>query len=110
MWNFKNRNGVKMTVGPGQFYLKQFLLLTAFLFAIVQLHSQTVISGKVKDNKGKPVPGASVSLKDSYDGSVVDSTGNYRFTTSEKGEQILIISNIGYKPFEQTITIGSSPI
>jgi len=110
MWTLKNRNGMRLTVGLEQFYLRQLLLLTAFLLVIAQLHSQTVISGKVKDNKGKPVPGASVSLKDSYDGSVVDSTGNYRFTTSEKGEQILIISNIGYKPFEQTITIGSSPI
>jgi len=84
-------------------------LLTALALAF-QLHSQVTIKGKVKDNKGKPVPGASVSIKDSYDGGVVDSMGNYRFTTTEKGQRILTVTNIGYKSFEQSIALGADPI
>jgi hypothetical protein len=75
-----------------------------------QLYSQTVIHGKLKDNKGRPIPGASVSIKDSYDGGVADSLGTYKFSTTEKGDQILIATNIGYRSFEQKITIGSQPI
>ena len=77
------------------------------LIIALQLYSQTIIQGKLKDNKGKPIPGASVSIKDSYDGAVADSLGNYKFSTTEKGDQTLIATNIGYKSFEQKITIGS---
>lgn len=73
-------------------------------------YAQTIIQGKLKDNKGKPIPGASISIKDSYDGTVADSSGNYKFTTNEKGEQTLIATNIGYRSFEQKINIGSTPI
>ncbi len=90
--------------------MKKLTLLTAVMIVVLQLYSQVVIHGKVKDNKGKPVPGASVSIKDSYDGAVVDSLGNYKFNTTEKGDQTLIITNIGYKSFEQKITIGTMPI
>jgi len=99
---------------PKQVSIKQALrktvFLTAFMAAMTHAYSQVTIHGKVKDNKGKPVPGASVSIKDSYDGTVVDSLGNYKFATTEKGDQTLIISNIGYKPFEQKITIGTTSI
>src|SRR4029079_15935590 len=75
-----------------------------------QLYSQTIIQGKLRDNKGKPIPGASVSIKDSYDGTVADSLGNYKCSTTEKGDRSLIATNIGYKSFEQKITIGSTPV
>ncbi|MET0392402.1 MAG: TonB-dependent receptor [Chitinophagaceae bacterium] len=72
--------------------------------------AQVVISGKVNDNKGKPIPGASVALKDTYDGALVDSSGNFRFTTTEKGEFILAITNVGYKSYEEKLVIGSEAI
>jgi len=90
--------------------LKKLISFAALFMLIAVAHSQVTIHGKVKDNKGKPVPGASVTIKDSYDGAVVDSSGNYKFSTTEKGEHVLIISNIGYKTFEQQITIGSTAI
>ncbi len=85
------------------------LLLLACL-TLINVNSQVTISGKVKDNKGKAVAGASVSLKDTYDGTVSDSTGHYIFTASEKGDFILLVSNIGYKSFEQKVTIGNVSI
>jgi len=90
--------------------MKKLTLLAVILIIGSQVYTQVVIQGKVKDNKGRPVQGASISLKDTYDGAVVDSLGNYKFTTAEKGEQTLIISNIGYKPFEQKISIGTTTI
>src|SRR4030095_15079960 len=76
----------------------------------ILVSAQTTISGKVKDNKGKPVAGASIAIKDSYDGGTSDSLGHFKFTTNEKGGQLLLITSIGYKLAEQKITIGSSPI
>lgn len=72
--------------------------------------AQVKITGRVTDGKGKPVPGASIAIKNSYDGATTDSLGNFSFTTTEKGAQVLEATIIGYKPFEQTVTVGNSPI
>src|SRR5205814_2832515 len=90
--------------------MKKLTILLATLISVLQIYSQIVIKGKIKDNKGKPVPGASISIKDSYDGGIVDSLGNYRFTTTEKGERVLIATNIGYKSVEQKINIDAVPV
>ena len=78
-----------------------FLLLSTCLFQ--QASAQVTIKGIIKDNKSKPLPGISISLKDTYDGATSDSSGRFSFTTSEKGEQTLVASAINYRPFEQKI-------
>jgi len=88
--------------------LKLFLLVS--LLAAIQLPAQVTIKGIVKDNKDKPVPGASIAIKDSYDGATADSAGRYSFRTTEKGKQLLVISNIGFKTVEQPISIEGAPI
>ena len=85
-------------------------MLMGLIICSISLFAQVTISGKVKDNKGRPLQGASVAVKDSYDGTVVDSLGNYKFTTTEKGDQVLSITMSGYKTFEQKITIAQSSI
>lgn len=83
---------------------RYFLIIVSLIF-FQNAFSQITIKGKVTDNKGKALPGASVSLKDSYDGTLVDSLGNYTFQTKEKGAQTLVFSILGYTSVEQPITI-----
>jgi len=90
--------------------MKRMMMLMGLIICSISLFAQVTISGKVKDNKGRPLQGASVALKDSYDGTVVDSLGNYKFTTTEKGDLVLSITMSGYKTFEQKITIAQSSI
>ena len=85
------------------------LLLNLILISAVSL-AQTAVSGKVKDNKGRPIPGASITIKDTYDGGTSDSTGRFNFKTTEKGAHILTVSSIGFKPIELNISIGAEPI
>lgn len=86
--------------------MRKLYLLLSLTTCVLLAEAQVVISGKLKDNKGRPIPGASISLKDTYDGTIADSLGNYRFTTTEKGQFTLIATNVGYRTFEETITIG----
>lgn len=72
--------------------------------------AQVTISGKVKDNRGRGIIGASVSLKDSYDGGITDSAGHFKFKTTEKGSFVIIISEVGYTEYSQTINIDKDPI
>ncbi|MGC4037665.1 MAG: TonB-dependent receptor [Chitinophagaceae bacterium] len=90
--------------------MKNLIVLLSIVMVSCQLIAQVTISGKIKDNKGKPVPGASISLKDTYDGAVSDSLGNYIFTASDKGEFTFLVTNIGYKSYEQKLTVGTTAI
>src|SRR3954468_6969489 len=90
--------------------MKRMTMLMGLIICSISLLAQLTISGKVKDNRGRALQGASVSLKDTYDGAVTDSLGNYKFTTTEKGDHILNITISGYKTFEQKITIAQAPI
>ncbi|MEO6548721.1 MAG: TonB-dependent receptor [Ferruginibacter sp.] len=86
------------------------LIIIAFILAGSQLSAQVKISGRITDNKNKPLSGASIVLKNTYDGATSDSTGQYTFTTQEKGAQQLEATLTGYSSILQNITIGQEPI
>jgi hypothetical protein len=90
--------------------IRKTALFIAFILLTGWLNAQTPISGTVKDGKGHPVRGASITIKDSYDGATVDSLGNFHFKTTEKGQMTLTITNIGYNPVEQPISLTGEPI
>lgn len=83
-----------------------FLVFAALLSVLA--NGQTTVKGVVKDNKGKAMPGISITLKDTYDGATTDSSGKYSFKTTEKGEQLIVASSIGYKSFEQKIILDGT--
>ena len=90
--------------------MRKFKKLCAFIistFLLQAVTAQVTIKGVVKDNKNNPVAGASIAIKDSYDGATSDSLGRYSFKTFEKGTQLLIVSNIGFKSFEQQLKLES---
>lgn len=74
------------------------------------LWAQTVISGRVFNAKKKPLSGANITLKDSYDGATSDSTGNFQFTTTETGNKVLQAELAGYKLFQQQYALNGQPL
>ncbi|MCW3089090.1 MAG: TonB-dependent receptor [Ferruginibacter sp.] len=86
------------------------LIFISLLLGTLRLSAQVKISGRITDNKNKPLSGASIVLKDTYDGATSDSTGLYSFPTQEKGIHQLEVSTTGYNSISQNINIGLSPI
>ncbi len=84
--------------------MKKIFTLIISLSLITLTFAQTTISGTITDKKEK-LPGANVILKDTYDGTTTDSLGNYSFTTTETGQQILMITFIGYIDYFDTIQL-----
>lgn len=80
------------------------------LMITITASSQVKVFGTVKSNRNEPLRGVSISIKDTYDGGVTDSSGRFAFITFEKGEKTLAVSNMGYNPFEQKILIGMEPL
>lgn len=87
--------------------MKKINLLCLILASTVTLKAQVKITGTVKDNRNRILAGASVSVKDSYDGGITDSAGHFSFKTFEKGQQTIIANSIGYKPVEIILIIGT---
>jgi CarboxypepD_reg-like domain/TonB-dependent Receptor Plug Domain len=87
--------------------MKFFIYLLIIYFALSTIHSfgQTTLKGKILDEKGKGLPGANISLKGSYDGATADSEGNFQFKTSEKNEQTINVTFVGYETHNQTIIL-----
>ena len=90
--------------------MKRFTFFLLFLSASVLSLAQTIVTGKTKDNKGRPVAGVSISVKDSYDGGTSDSSGNFSFKTTEQGEKTIVASSIGYTPYEGKLTISGTSV
>jgi vitamin B12 transporter len=84
-----------------------FLVALSLSFGV---SGQVYISGRVLDGKKKPVPGVSLGIRDSYDGATSDSAGNFKFSTTEKGNHILTASSIGFRNFEQPVNIGTESL
>jgi vitamin B12 transporter len=80
--------------------------LPLVLCLCLQSIGQVRISGQVINKKKKPVAGASIAIKDSYDGATSDSSGNFSFTTTEKGKLILEVTAVGYKTDDRNLTLG----
>ena len=77
------------------------LLWTTFVF------SQTTLSGKVVDEKGKPVSGANVFIEGTYDGASTAETGNFSFTTTTTGNQTLLVSFLIYETLRTVIDVAT---
>jgi hypothetical protein len=71
---------------------------------------QTKISGLVKDDRGEPIPGANILIRDSYDGTSSAIDGTFSFVAEEKGSQVLIISFVGYKVYSQPVELSGKAI
>ncbi|KAA6323427.1 TonB-dependent receptor SusC [termite gut metagenome] len=79
-------------------YLNVFFLLFAFsVSAFTQ--AQTTISGKVLDEGGESIIGASVSVKSGVQGAVTDINGKFSFTVSRVPVS-LVVNYLGYKSQE----------
>ena len=78
------------------------VLTTSMAFA------QKEISGKVIDEAGSPVPGASVVVKGTTNGIVTDNDGKYSLRVADHFNKVLAFSFIGMVPME--IPIGSNSV
>jgi TonB-linked SusC/RagA family outer membrane protein len=83
---------------------KLLLALIAVLLFTGQLLAQKTITGTVKDDKGNPIPNASVTVKGTSTGTVTKSDGTYSLTVPASAKT-LIFSSVDLATLE--VAIGS---
>ncbi len=65
-----------------------------------------IVSGKVKDENGEPLPGVNVVEKGTTNGTVTDPDGNYQISVQEGST--LVFSSIGYVTLERLVNSQST--
>lgn len=85
------------------------IIIFEFLLAY-SLHAQVRVQGTVKDNRGRILAGANITLKGTYDGTTSDSTGKFSFKSFEKGSFLLVANNIGYKIVEMPVILAKDSV
>lgn len=94
--NFLNKQSAETRKRPR-------MVFTSLMFLVVLLNfgnafGQTkVITGKVTDDSNLPIPGANVLLENTNIGTVTNIDGNFTIKVSEKANQSLIFSFVGFE-------------
>lgn len=83
------------------------IFLFAFLLFRLTIFSQNTVSGKVVDEKGKPVSGANIFIEGTYDGASSSETGDFNFTTTTTGNQTLVVSFLIYETFKTVVDVAN---
>jgi len=87
------------------------LLLFLFSFTQAQQAGTTTLRGKISDNNGELLIGASVVLTaEKSKGTVTDLDGNYTLKIQGSGNTSLTISYIGYKTIEESIELKQGSV
>lgn len=80
------------------------LLMAISFFAFAQ--ESIPIHGSVSDDQGQPLPGVTVIVKGTQNGTITDSEGQYSIKAAK--DDSLIFTSLGFEA--QTIVVGSSPV
>lgn len=88
-------------------YLGMLFLLLCLVSVPSRLLAQekNTISGKVLDETGQAVLGATVSLKETNKLAITDENGRFAFSGILEGNHVIVASSVGYKTIEKQITV-----
>ncbi|MCU0404554.1 MAG: TonB-dependent receptor, partial [Chitinophagaceae bacterium] len=81
------------------------IVLILFISWVPAFTQSSIITGRVTDIRKRPMQGVSVSIAGTYDGATSDSSGTFRFNTTEKGLQKLQASFTGFGMWEKELNL-----
>ncbi|MBE9599163.1 TonB-dependent receptor [Pedobacter sp. MC2016-24] len=91
------------------FYLIKLCLPVLLLITALTANAQTSsLAGKVLDETGLPLPGASIQIKSLGRTTATNTDGTYKITGLNNGPVTVTISFIGYQTKDQSVTINGS--
>ncbi|WPU93184.1 TonB-dependent receptor [Mucilaginibacter sabulilitoris] len=86
------------------------LILILFLLLPSALSAQSLITGRVIDEGGLTLPGATVKIANLNKGTVTDETGSYKLLSVPAGTYNVVVTYIGYQILSQSVTIAHKPV
>ncbi len=80
-------------------------LITLLTIVSIAGYAQQAIKGKITNEEGQPLSGVSISLENTLDGTTSDSAGNFILNTTEKGDQVMVISAVGFEGVSKPLNV-----
>ena len=99
----EQETGLEFKISEEQILVKKKAVVKATTMAVPVVAQQDTLKGKVVDEQGRPVIGATLLVKGTQIGTSTDQTGMFKLVKPQKG-QMLRISTIGYHP--QEVVVG----
>ena len=87
------------------FFLFFCFLSTIQLLAETPVPTDANIFGHVINSDNEHIPYINISIKNTTVGTVTDATGHYSFKNLKEGTYTLVVSGVGYKSEEKTVTV-----
>lgn len=89
--------------------MKKCLVLLLLTMTLIHAYAQEqVIKGKVTDEEGRPLAGATVTIKNTNTSTTTDATGTFQITVQSQLKQSLVISYVGYGSSEVAASPGGT--
>ncbi|MDQ6609503.1 MAG: carboxypeptidase-like regulatory domain-containing protein, partial [Bacteroidota bacterium] len=86
------------------------LLFAIFISTISWAQNRGTINGKVTDDNGQPMPGATVTIRESGVSTISDNNGLFSFSNVRTGRATLVVSFVGFADREQTVNVGDEGV
>lgn len=86
-----------------RFYTTTWCLVLTALFSIGALAQEITLQGQVKADSGEPLPGVSILIKGTSNGTSTDADGNFRIAVSPSS--VLVFSFVGFT--SQEVVVGN---
>ena len=86
------------------------LLFALFISTFSWAQNKGIINGKVTDENGLPMPGATVTIRQSGASTITDDNGLFSFSNVRTGRTTLVVSFVGFADAEQTITVSATGV
>ena len=81
--------------------MKSFCFILMFLGSLVSFAQQRTISGSIKSSGGDPLPGSTVVVKGTMNGTITDFDGKYQIRANQG--DTLIVTFIGFEDASQVV-------
>ena len=83
------------------------LVLLVFGLYVHGFAQNRLLKGKVTDEQGKPLAGASINIKNTTTSALTDSAGNFQLPFTAQGKPVLVVTFVGYLSTEFAIGGGT---
>ena len=86
--------------------MRKFILILILGACSLYTYSQGMLRGRISDENGDPIVGATIFLKESpTNGTISDLDGNYSLKISSSSPVTVVISYISYETIEETVAL-----
>ncbi len=82
------------------------VVILCFNISLLTVWAQGVIEGTVVSQRtGRPIPGATVMLKNAQRGAITQPDGRFRITGVPSGQYLLTVRSLGYHPYHRSLQL-----